>query len=137
MAKPKHPVAVHSAAPHRTVFRPALRSYEQAFDQALCHPPVVSDERQIDVDQRVGFREPLPGRSNAAKAAMIHSSWRSRSACAFKYSSCGTSPPPALNWIVSSGYNGSRVRSAKRLASVDFPPPAFPNTATLFIGVQS
>ena len=50
-----------------------------------------------------------------------------------KYCSCGTLPPPALNWIMSSGYNGSRVRSAKRLARVDFPPPAFPNTATLFI----
>ena len=30
-------------------------------------------------------------------------------------------------------HNGSRVRSAKRLARVDFPPPVFPNTATLFI----
>jgi hypothetical protein len=28
---------------------------------------------------------------------------------------------------------GSRVSSAKRLASVDFPPPAFPNTATLLM----
>jgi hypothetical protein len=26
------------------------------------------DEGQIDVDQRVGFCEPLPGRSNTAKA---------------------------------------------------------------------
>ena len=68
MAKPKDPVAADSAAPHRTVFRPALRSYEQTFDQALCHPPVVRDERQINVDQRVGFGEPLPGRINTAKA---------------------------------------------------------------------
>jgi hypothetical protein len=42
-------------------------------------------------------------------------------------------PPPALNWILSSGYNGSCVRAASRLARVDFPPPAFPNTATLLI----
>src|SRR5260221_11159322 len=65
---------------------------------------------------------------------MIHVSWLSRSACAFRYSSWGTSPPPARNWMASSGYNGSRVSSARRLASVDFPPPAFPNTATLFMG---
>src|SRR4029077_11577523 len=68
MAKPNYLVAVHRAAPHRTVFRPALRCCEQAFDQALCHPPVVRGERQINVDQRVSFSEPLPGRSNTAEA---------------------------------------------------------------------
>jgi hypothetical protein len=68
MAKPNDLVAVHSTCPHWTVFRPALRSCEQTLDQVLCHPAVVRDERQIDVDQRVGFGEPLPGRSDAAKA---------------------------------------------------------------------
>jgi hypothetical protein len=34
---------------------------------------------------------------------------------------------------VSNGYVGKRVKSAKRLASVDFPPPAFPNTAIVFM----
>src|SRR5215471_12213398 len=67
------------------------------------------------------------------KPSMIHSSRRSRSACVVRYSSCGILPPPALYWIVSSGYKGRPVIAAKRLASVDFPPPAFPNTATLFI----
>src|SRR5262245_5452003 len=64
---------------------------------------------------------------------MIHSSCRSNCACTCKYSSCGTGSPPALNCILSNVYKGSRVSSARRLARVDFPPPAFPNTATRFI----
>src|SRR3954451_22343751 len=39
-----------------------------SFDQALCYPPMMRDERQIDVGERVGSGEPLPGRSNIAKA---------------------------------------------------------------------
>src|SRR5260370_7276272 len=64
---------------------------------------------------------------------MIQTSRLSSSSCAFKYSACGTSPPPALNWIVSKGYSRSCVTSANRLASVDLPPPAFPKTATFLI----
>src|SRR5580700_5670532 len=64
---------------------------------------------------------------------MIHSSCPSNCAWAFKYSSSGTTSPPVLNCIMSTECKGSRVSSAKRLASVDFPPPAFPNTATLLI----
>jgi hypothetical protein len=33
----------------------------------------------------------------------------------------------------SGGYNGNRVNPSKRLASADFPPPAFPNTVFFFI----
>src|SRR5580704_16274963 len=68
MAKPSHLVAVHGAAPYRTAFRPTLRIYEQAFDQALGYPPVVCEERKIDVDQRVCSCETLPGRSSTAVA---------------------------------------------------------------------
>src|SRR5262245_28274983 len=64
------------------------------------------------------------------KPSMIHWSRRRRSAWIFRYSSWGTLPPPALNWMASSGCSGSPVISARRLASVDFPPPALPNTAT-------
>src|SRR5215831_14682523 len=67
MAKPQHLVALHSAAPHRTVFRPALRSYEDTFDQPFRYPPVVRDEREIKVDQRVSSGEPFPRRSNTSK----------------------------------------------------------------------
>src|SRR5215217_4967375 len=35
--------------------------------------------------------------------------------------------------MMSIGYKGSRVSSAKCLASVDFPAPVFPNIATLFM----
>ena len=45
----------------------------------------------------------------------------------------GTLPPSTRYWIKSSGYNGNRVNPAKRLASVDFPPPVFLNTASFFI----
>ena len=67
VAKPQHLVAAHAAAPDRAVFRPAIRRDEQAGDQALGDPPVVRDEGQIDVNQRVGLGEPLPGRSDTAK----------------------------------------------------------------------
>ena len=42
MAEPDHAVAVQRAAPDGTVFRPALRIHEQALEEALGHPPVVS-----------------------------------------------------------------------------------------------
>src|SRR5215470_5843083 len=64
------------------------------------------------------------------KPSMTHWSRLRRSTWIFRYSSWGTLPPPALNWIASSGYSGSPVISASRRASVDFPPPALPNTAT-------
>ena len=133
MAKPNHLVAVHRAAPHRTVFRPALRCCEQAFDQALCHPPVVRGERQIDVDQRVGFREPLPGRSNTAKAVddplVLAQQVRMRLQVLFVRNS--RRRRPELDHV-------QRIQRQPRqicqtFGRVDFPPPAFPNTATLFI----
>src|SRR5579864_7833631 len=68
VAKPEHLVAIHGAAPHWTVFRPALWSCEQTFDQPFCDPPMVHDERQINVDQCVSLGESFPGRSNTAKA---------------------------------------------------------------------
>ena len=68
MAKPGHLVAVHGAAPYRTAFRPTLRNYERAFDQALGYPPVMRQERKTDVDQRVCGCETLPGRGSTAVA---------------------------------------------------------------------
>src|SRR5262245_48164373 len=67
---------------------------------------------------------------------MIHSSLRSTSAWAFANSSSGTCSPPTRNWIRSSGCRGSPVRPASLFASVDFPPPALPKTATLFTLVR-
>jgi hypothetical protein len=68
MAAPNDLVAVYRAAPHRAVLRPALGIDEQAFDQALRDPPIMDDERQIDVDERVGLREALPCRCDRTEA---------------------------------------------------------------------
>jgi hypothetical protein len=76
--------------------------------------------RRLEARQRVGLIKAFPGATNIAKP-VIHSPRRSRSACAAKYSLCGTLPPPTLNSIRSIGYSGSRVSSARRFASVDFP----------------
>src|SRR5262245_40147399 len=67
VAKPEHAIALHRAAPQWTVVRPPRRICEQALDEALGHPPAVRDERQTDVDQRIGGREPLPGGRLAAE----------------------------------------------------------------------
>ena len=68
MTEPKDAVAVHGAAPHGAILRPALRVYEKALDEALRHPPVMRKKGQVNVDQRIRRREPLPGRGNTAKA---------------------------------------------------------------------
>ena len=65
---PHHPVAAHRAAPHGAILRPALRVHEEALDEALGDPPVVREKRQVDVHERVGGREPLPGRRGGAIA---------------------------------------------------------------------
>src|SRR5215472_18678302 len=67
MAKRDDAIAAQRAAPQWTGFRPAFRVCEQPFDEPLGHPGVMNKERQIDVDQRIGEREPLPGESRAAK----------------------------------------------------------------------
>ena len=67
MAQPNHAIAIHGAAPQGAIRWPALRIYEQALDEALGNPPAVSQQRQVNVDQRVRHRTPLPGRSNTAK----------------------------------------------------------------------
>jgi len=42
MAEPDHTIAAHGAAPHGAILGPALRIHEQALEEALGHPPVVS-----------------------------------------------------------------------------------------------
>jgi len=42
MAEPDHTIAAHGAAPHGAIRGPALRIHEQALEEALGHPPVVS-----------------------------------------------------------------------------------------------
>src|ERR1700704_76773 len=63
---------------------------------------------------------------------MIHWGRLNNSACALKYSSRGTSPPPTRYWIRSKGYRVRLVNSANFLASVDLAPPVLPKTATFF-----
>jgi len=46
---------------------PALGACEEPFDEALGHPPVVNQERQIRVDQRIGCGESLPNGWHTAK----------------------------------------------------------------------
>src|SRR6476659_3967487 len=67
MASPSYAIAVHGAAPQRTVFWPALRTHDQALHQALRHPPVMGGEGQIHVDEGIGSRETLPSGSNTAE----------------------------------------------------------------------
>ena len=65
---PDHPVAAHRAAPHGAILRPALGVHEEALDEALGDPPVVRQKGQVNVHERVGGREPLPGRRGSAIA---------------------------------------------------------------------
>src|SRR5262245_9497143 len=67
VAEPDHPIAAHGAAPHWALLRPSLRSGELAPGEALGHPPVVHEKRQVDVHERVGRREALPRGSDTAK----------------------------------------------------------------------
>ena len=46
---------------------PALGACEQPFDEALGHPPAVSQKRQIRVDQRIGCGESLSRGCHTAK----------------------------------------------------------------------
>src|SRR4051812_25692754 len=68
MAESDHTVALHRAAPYRTVLRPALGVREKALDKPFRHPSVMSEQRQIDVYQRVSRREPCPCGRDAAES---------------------------------------------------------------------
>src|SRR5262245_13350379 len=68
VAKRDDPIAAKRAAPQWTAFRPALRVCEQPFDKALGHPDVMKQKWEVDIDQRIGGREPLPRESLTAKA---------------------------------------------------------------------
>lgn len=68
MAEPKHPVAAQRTAPHGAILRPAVRISKKALDEAHCDPPVMRKKRQVDVNERISCREPLPGRCDTAKA---------------------------------------------------------------------
>ena len=68
MATPEHLVAVDRAGPDRTVCRPAFRVDEQTFGKPLGDPPMMGREGQIDVNKRIGSREPLPCGRDAAEA---------------------------------------------------------------------
>ena len=133
MTEPKHPVAGQRAAPYGAILWPALRIRKNAVDEALCDPSEMCKKGRVDVNERISCRELLPGRRDTAKALNDPLISVRSSACLFRYSSCGTSLPPARNLIVSTGYKDSPVTSANRLASVDLPAPALPNTATFLI----
>jgi hypothetical protein len=68
VAKRDHAIAAKRAAPQWTTFWPAFGICEQPFDEALSHPAVMNQKGQIDVDQRIGCRKPLPRESRTAKA---------------------------------------------------------------------
>jgi hypothetical protein len=68
IAEPDHTVAVQRAPPNRTVFRPTLWIHEEALYEAFGDPPVVSEQRQVYIDQCVGCRESFPSRWDAPKA---------------------------------------------------------------------
>src|SRR5262245_47090362 len=44
-----------------------LHACEQPFDKALGHPDAMKQKWQVDIDQRIGSREPLPRESLTAK----------------------------------------------------------------------
>ena len=67
MAEPDHPIAAHGAAPHRALLRPSLGSGELASGETLGDPPVVREERQVDVHERVSRGEALPRGRDTAK----------------------------------------------------------------------
>ncbi len=67
MAEPDDAVAVDSAAPHRTVFRPAFGFYEEPLDESLSHPSIVNVKWEINVDQRISNGKPLPGGGSTTK----------------------------------------------------------------------
>src|SRR5262249_20889241 len=68
MAEPNHPVAVECALPDGAILRPTFRSAKQARGEALRDTPVVRKQGQVDVNQCVGHRKPLPCRCHAAIA---------------------------------------------------------------------
>jgi len=68
MAEPDHTVALQRAAPDRTLIRPALWIHEKTLDEAFGDPSVMSEQRKIYVDERVGRHKPLPRRRHAPKA---------------------------------------------------------------------
>ena len=68
MTEPNHAVAVQSAAPHWAILWPALRSFEKTLDEALCDPPVMRKEREVNVNKRISCRKPVPSRGDTAKA---------------------------------------------------------------------
>lgn len=103
VTQPEHPIPVDCAPEHRAALRPSFRGHKEALQQAFGHPQNVRVQRQIDVDERVRRGEPLPGGRDGTEAIDDDSSRPNSSACAFRYSSSGTSPPPARYLIMSSG----------------------------------
>ena len=126
-------VARHRAAPQRAVLRPAFRIREETFDQTLCYLPVENRKPWIDVDQGVGRAKSFPGCGGVAVAIDDPGLLAKRSRCSARYSLWGTASPPSLNCSLSMTQSGSFVISANCRAKIDFPAPAFPNTATRFM----
>jgi hypothetical protein len=67
MTEPQHPVAAHRADPHGGILWPALRISKKALDEAFCDPPAMRKKRQVDVNERIGCSEPLPGQRDTVK----------------------------------------------------------------------
>ena len=60
MTEPDYAIAVDSAAPHWTVFRPTLRVCEEPLAESLSHPSIVNMKPEINVNQRISDGKSLP-----------------------------------------------------------------------------
>ena len=134
MATPEHLVAADAAAPDRAVRGPALRRDEPGLRPDARHPPVMRGERQIDRRPSVSA---LAKRSQAEatqpKPSMIQASRHNRLGMRLQVLFARNLATAGPELVMSKRYSGSRVRSAMRRASVDFPPPALPKTATFLM----
>jgi hypothetical protein len=87
MAKPDDLVAGHRAAPDRAPVWPALRRRENTLEETLRHPPVMSQQMEVNVDQSIGKAEPFRGRLQTTKAIDDPSILLQNLGVLFKYSS--------------------------------------------------
>ena len=67
VAKRNDPITAERALPQRTAFRPSPWGGENPFGEALGYPSVVTQKGEIDVDQRIRGREPLPSECRTAE----------------------------------------------------------------------
>ncbi len=60
VTKPNHLIALHRAFPERAIFRPARRISNKTLGESPCDPPVMGQDRKVDVNKRIGYGESFP-----------------------------------------------------------------------------